>query len=288
MRPCLIEGILPVNGVHLMGGSPGAGKTRFTFGMIDQWQAGLSFLDHSTVPVPYTFISMDRPRDSVEETLETMGLRESITRLVCLNDLPRERNIDTVMDVARQKYPDSKMFFIEGFQLFAGDYINRYTPVSNLLTHASTICAERGETILGVCHASKIKKGAEFLKGRDRIGGSVAWSAFSETIIIVDNDENTKVRTIDIYPRNAPEEQHHMIMAKGGVLVLQPKEKGEQLYVFVIAVPEGELVTRQWVMERAAVLEISTPTADRVIKRCVDEQQLSPVSDGVYKRTYSA
>lgn len=288
MRPCLIDGILPVNAVHLLGGSPGAGKTRFSFGLIDQWQRNLNFLGHPTSPVPYCFVSLDRPRSSVEETLETMGLRDSITRLVCLDEIPKLRSFESVVDAACTKYPDSELLGIEGFQLFAGDFINRYRPVADLLTKASSWCETGKKTIMGVCHASKTKKGSEFTKGRDRIGGTVAWSAYSETIIIVDADEQTKIRTIDIYPRNAPEEQHQMMMTAGGNLIACPKERGEQLYIHILAMREGQTVTRKWVVEIAESMELGEKTADRAIKKAVDDGCLEPESDGVYKRAYTA
>lgn len=287
MRPCLIDGILPANAVHLLGGSPGAGKTRFAFGLIDQWQRGQAFLSHRSYPVPYTFVSLDRPRASVEETLETMGLRDIVTRLVCLNELPKERTFNAIISKVSDLYPDSEMTFIEGFQLFAGDFINRYRPVSDLLTGASSFCERHKRTIMGVCHASKIKKGSEFVKGRDRIGGTVAWSAFSETIIIVDADEETKIRTIDIYPRNAPEERHEMMMVHGGSLIACPKEKGERLYLFITTTSEGSLITRQQLLELAEAWQIGTATVDRTVKRCVDENFLEPTDQGTYKRSFT-
>lgn len=287
MRPCLIDGILPTKAIHLLGGSPGAGKTRFSFGLIDQWQREQPFLDHAVTPAPYCFVSLDRPRDSVEETLETMGLQDQITRLLCLDELPPDHKVDAVIDAACKKYPDTQMLFIEGFQLFAGDFINRYTPVANLLKKTSRYCATTGRTILGVCHASKTKKGAEFLKGRDRIGGTVAWSAFSETVIIVDADEETKIRTVDIYPRNAPEERHQMMMTAGGVLIACPKEKGEQAYTHILAVPEGAQIQRQQLITLAESSHIGEKTVDRAIKRALDENQIEQINDGVYKRTYT-
>jgi hypothetical protein len=287
MRPCLIDGVLPTKAVHLLGGSPGAGKTRFSFGLLEQWLSGKPFLGHDSITVPYCFISLDRPRASVEETLETMGLRDVITRLVCLNELPKERSFKSVMDTACSKYPDSQLICTEGFQLFAGDFINRYRPVADLLTQSSSWCEAKDKTILGVCHASKTKEGAKFTKGRDRIGGTVAWSAYSETIIIVDADEETKIRTVDIYPRNAPEEKHQMMMTVGGVLIPCPKEKGEQLFVHILAVREGDRFERQWLMSIAESTGVGEKTVDRAIKKAVEEHQAEPVSDGVYKRTYT-
>jgi RecA-family ATPase len=111
VRPCLIDGILPTNAVHLLGGSPGAGKTRFTFGLINDWQTGNKFLGHNCSPVPYCFISLDRPRASVEETLETMDLKGQITRLLCLDEVPDDPTLAVTMTAAVKKYPDSQMFF---------------------------------------------------------------------------------------------------------------------------------------------------------------------------------
>lgn len=256
-----------------------------TLGVLDQWLGNQSVFGHLSSPVPYTFVSLDRPRDSVLETLETMKLVEVVDRLICLDELPTDATFDTVATLCRKKYADSRFLIMEGFQTFAGDGINRYDKVQRLLRHVSKSCGHFKETILGVCHSSKIKKGQEFIKGRDRIGGTVAWSAFSETIIIVDADEKTKVRTVDIYPRNAPEEQHQLIMSTGGVLIPCPKEKGEQLYAYILSVPEGQIFTRQWILDTAESLELGERTAERTLKRAVEEQQAEQLGSGEYKRT---
>lgn len=283
----LIEGILPAREVHLLGGSSGSGKTTFLFQILADWQEGLPVLGHDSHPVPYAYISIDRSRTSVTRTLERIGLQDRITRVICREDLPVHVSLATVLERARELLPDSQVFFIEGFQTLVGDKGNSYTPVAALLQATTTYCANENITIVGVCHSPKLRLEEGFQHPREIILGSVAWAAFSDTVITLNLNEQTGIITVSVLPRNAASEQHEFVFSPpNGVLIPPANNPKALLIIVVVALPIGEDVTRQQVIEWARNLGASESTAERVIRELLDEGELTAtIQRGVYRRT---
>lgn len=283
----LIEAILPSREVHLLGGSSGSGKTTFLFQTIAKWQAGEDVLGHKSYPVPYSYISVDRSLSSVERTLDRLGLKGVITRMVCREELSGGLNLASVLNAAQDKYPDSLCYFIEGFQTLVGDRGNSYAPVAAMLGATTATCAERGITILGVCHSPKLKIEEGFQHPRELLLGSVAWAAFSDTVITMDMNEKSGIITVNILPRNAPKEELQLKFGKNGVLEApgDTDPPRELLVKVILAQDVGTEITRAEVLEWAGGLDISTRTAERVISKLVDEGELATtVLRGTYRR----
>lgn len=289
----LIDGILPANEVHLLAGSSGSGKTTFLFQMLAQWQAGLPVLGHLSHPVPYAYLSVDRSSSSVKRTLQRLGLVDQITRMVCREDLPVGLTIATALASALEKHPDSKAFFIEGFQTLAGDRGNSYTPVASLLSATTALCAKEGITILGVCHSPKIKADEKFQHSRELVLGSVAWAAFSDTVITMDQAEDTGVVTVKVMPRNAAKEEFQFVFGENGVLTPHTNAGGggrATLELHLYGLGAGEEVTRQEMLDIGRRCGVATRTVDRVIDAAVDEGILKRLHgvQGTYYRSDDA
>lgn len=283
----LIEDILPSSEVHLLGGSSGSGKTTFLFQTIAEWQEGRDVLGHKSHPVPYSYVSVDRSQSSVERTLQRLGLKGVITRMVCREELQSGLNLASVLNAAQDKYPDSRCYFIEGFQTLVGDRGNSYAPVAAMLGATTQICAERDITIVGVCHSPKLKVEEGFQHPREMLLGSVAWAAFSDTVITMDMNEKTGLITTTVLPRNAAKEEFHFKFGKNGVLE-PPGDTDpprELLIKVIMAVDYGTEITRAEIMEWAGGLDISVRTAERVISKLVDDKEIiSTVHRGTYRR----
>lgn len=282
----LIADILPKGEVHLMGGSSGSGKTTLLFQILADFQAGNPVLGHPSYPVPYSYISVDRSRTSVTRTLQRLGLEREITRVICREDLPPDLNLLKVVRAAQKIYPDTKAFFIEGFQTMVGDKGNSYTPVAALLQATTTFCAEEGVTIVGICHSPKLKMEEGFQHPRETILGSVAWAAYSDTVITMNLNEKTGIITVSVMPRNAPSEHHDFIFSPPNGILVPPAQNPKSLLIqLILAQPIGEDVSRQQILEWAGSLEASTRTAERVITELHETGDLiDTLQRGVYRR----
>jgi len=282
----LIDGILPAHEVHLLGGSSGSGKTTLVFQTLADWQDGLPVFGHESHPVPYSYLSLDRSRSSVTRTLERLGLADRLTRIICQDQFKAVGNITGVVDTALEVHSDSKLLVIEGFQTLVGDRGNSYAPVSGLLRHTAGICSERKLTILGVAHAPKMKIDEGFQHARELILGSVAWGAYSDTIITVQLEEVTGNVTVRVSPRNAAAESFHYVFGVNGVLTeLSAAKPKESIKLKIEALAPGCLLMRADVRAWCQNYKTSDKTGDRAIAECVKNKVLDPLEPGFYERT---
>jgi len=283
----LIEGILPANEIHLLGGSSGSGKTTLIFQTLADWQNGDPVFGHESHPVPYVYISLDRSRSSVTRTLERLGLADIITRTICQEDIESTvATIAGVIDAALKVYPDAKFFIVEGYQTLVGDKGNSYAPVAGLLKKSATLCAKRKITILGIAHSPKMKLDEGFQHSRELILGSVAWGAYSDTIITVQLEESTGNIKVKILPRNAASETHGYVFGNNGVLVpLASVKPSAALKLRIEALSAGSVVLRSEIIAWAKALNVSEKTGDRAMTDCVKNQVLTPLDAGVYERS---
>lgn len=285
----LIADIMPSRGVHLLCGPSGSGKTTLLFQLLKQWQNGENVFGHKSFPAPYTYVSCDRSRKSVNLTLARLGCLDVITRIIALDDLvDSNHKLETIVETAKKKYSDTELVVIEGVQTLVGNSQKDYGSVSALLRQGWAKCQRYEVTLLGTGHSPKVKENERYLHPRERTLGSVAWGAFADLIIAMNFDEQSKIRTVDVLPRNSAEEQYQFMSGPQGVLVACPKEKSDRLMLFIMAYSEGALVTRQSVHEAAEGMEIASATADRALSKCVEDGVLEKVSEATYKRPYAA
>lgn len=282
----LIDGILPANEIHLLGGSSGSGKTTLVFQTLADWQDGLPVFGHKSRPVPYSYLSLDRSRSSVTRTLERLGLDSKLTRVLCQEHFKKAATITEIIDAAHIIHPDSTFFIIEGFQTLAGDKGNSYAPVANLLRNSASLCSERRITILGVAHSPKMKVDESFQHSRELILGSVAWGAYSDTIITVQLDETTGNIAVRVSPRNAAAELFNYVFGQRGILTpLDPAKPKETIKLKLEALAPGNTVFRSDILEWAKAFRVSAKTADRAIQECLKNKVLLNDEPGIYERS---
>jgi len=283
----LIEDILPANEVHLLGGSSGSGKKTLVFQTLAAWQAGESVFGHTSNPVPYSYISLDRSRSSVVRTLQRLELESVITRVLCQEEYQKcDNSIAGVVDVALKHHTDSKLLVIEGFQTIVGDASNKYAQVSSLLRRSASLCSQRQVTILGIAHSPKMKSDESFQHSRELILGSVAWGAYSDTVITVQLEEATGNITVKILPRNAPSESFHYVFGHRGILVpLEAAKPRDAIRLKIESLSAGSVLLRSEVLQWARAYKVSDKTADRVVADCLKNKVLDPVDVGIYERT---
>lgn len=283
----LIDGILPANEVHLLGGSSGSGKTTLVFQTLADWQQGKPVFGHESHPVPYCYVSLDRSRSSVTRTLERLGLQSDITRLVCQEDISEDSTtVSAVIKDALKRFPDSKLIVIEGFQLLAGDQGNKYTSVAKSLKSAARICSTRKLTVLGICHSPKMRMDEGFQHPREMLLGSVSWGAYSDTVITLNLDELTGIIQTTIMPRNAPSEQHELKFGVNGILepFVRAGKRG-QIVQRIHSLPTGRPITRVEILQWGKATNIGTRTCEAAIAFSLENNFLDVIGTGVYERT---
>jgi AAA domain len=226
----LIMDILPKQLVSLVAGPSGSGKTRWLMKtLVDAWSKGQPVFEHASYPVPYVYCSADRSRRSYAYTFRKMGLNPPPPSFSSW-DL-NHKTLDATVAYATRNFPEARLLVIEGFGgLVPGGKMADYTAVRNFLNKASLFCEQYDITIIGVLHSPKMKAGEEYLNPRQRILGSVAWAAFSETCILIepsgDPDKlKVEIRNLFLLPRDAKSQHFEMAFNDQGLVVEVPQDR---------------------------------------------------------------
>lgn len=245
-RPYLIEQLLPARELSLLAGPSGSSKTTWLFQMLQLWEKGDPVHGHTSHPCPFVYLSIDRSTESAEETMERVGVKYPITSGV-EEDIV---NFTQALDRARKANPAAKLLIMDGFAtLVPGGKSNDYNEVAKFLRSVTRHCKKHDVTVIGIVHASKTKENEKYLNPRERILGSVAWAAFSETIFFIapvnpDKSEDD-YRLLEILPRQARAQNVEFQLDARGRLVPSTRrtEMEEDLTAFLDKIPLEENFT---------------------------------------------
>jgi RecA-family ATPase len=234
----LIENILPTREIHLVGGPSGAGKTTWLLQTILAWADGQDVFGHKSHPLPYFYVSCDRSRESMLRTFQRCGVDPA--------KLPHISGLDerlfspkSILERARKLNPDVRVLFIEGFAMFApsGRLAYDYVQVATFFTDLTRMCQREDLTLTGVVHSSKMREGERYLNPRQRIHGSVAWAAFTETIILVEpadeKNPTSDIRSLLLLPRNSKAEYYQLAFDSQGMLQQRQDDDQEATVMLV-------------------------------------------------------
>jgi AAA domain len=291
----LIENILPSGEVHLLGGPSGAGKTTWLFQILkDQWKPEGKILGHLVHPVPFMYVAADRSKKGVERTMKRAGVTPGSIPFISLVDYP---NIASPVDLANailEQHPDTKLIFIDGVMRLMPTRRDSATDggfahVSKFLIALCKLCVEKDLTIVLIVHSPKQKEDSRYTNPRERVMGSAAWAAFTETVILVEpflpvSRETADCRTMICLPRNSAAIFLDLEFNVDGRLV----ERSEGLDTILIeqflgkVTAGGTFTTDQF--ESALARSMARSTIFMWLKRLESQGTITKISRGVYRR----
>jgi hypothetical protein len=173
---------LPPRRVHLLGGVSDAGKTRFILPAMLAWADAPSWV----------YVSGDRPRADVEDTMADMGmLRDSVPILPAFGR--DNKNWLRIVLAVKEMRPLPELLIIEGFGDLCDDPQTR-VQVRNFMSDVSaylepTLEFPQGLTVLGVMESPKLKPHERYQNPRQRISGVSAWAYHASTVILIEPDD---------------------------------------------------------------------------------------------------
>jgi len=295
MRDHLIDRIIPKHAVHLVGGPSGSNKTTMLLQLlVQEWSKGRPVFGNTSHPVPWVYISADRPSDSVWETMERIGIPKDSVRIYSVVDHGKVMDIESVIKECLTMTPRPELVVIEGLaSLMKGSY-NNYQHVAKLLTLLTLICTKEQITIIGVVHSTKTKQGEEFLNPRQRVMGSVAWAAYSETILLLEplgleKDSTTNLRRLFVLPRNSKEFSIDFQLDANGRLTAIATEKEDDLAEALVLVhtqtmkPNETFSTADFVFQ-VEQLGYKKRTAEKILTKFTEEGIFTQIGKGRYRK----
>jgi hypothetical protein len=289
----IIDKLFPTREVHLIGGSSGSGKTTLLFQILQDWTAGNPVFGFQSYPVPFVYISCDRSLASVSRTMSRIGFTFPRYSVVDSGLVGRSFTGDSGLLQSFRIPRTTKLIILDGMTSLCPDgKINDHKVVANFLANLATLCQARDMTIIGTVHATKTKENEKILKPRERIVGSTAWAAYSETIVILDpadatNDSSRRI--LDIMPRNSAHIHKTLEFSPSGRLV-EVEDENTQSGKFLLEQYLDNYSTGQEI-PTSALLDardngISLRTMERWIAELVTEGKLEKVRKGVYRKMY--
>jgi len=216
----LIDLILPAFEVHLLAGTSDAGKTRWLFHMLLEWEQGHEIFPGQGLqsnPVPWVYVAGDRTERAAIRTLADMGLNPSQIPLIPAFG-SSHKSIPQIIECAKSK--GAHLIVIEGFQKFI-EGPGQSRDVQEFLENMSgyTDPTQKGGcTILGVVESPKLKPHERYEDARQRVSGVSAWGYYSNTIFLIERNKADLKAGIDSPSRTmfvCPKQGKRLTLAGG-------------------------------------------------------------------------
>lgn len=286
----------------MVGGPSGSGKSRWLFQFLRSWSRGEPIFNYPSYPVPFRYISLDRSERSILRTLKKMNIPEEEIPRFNVYDDPTLESINQICCKVKECHPEAKLYVMEGIAgKVPGHKVNDYGEVAKFLTSLAHWCESEDVTIIGVVHAAKTKANETYENPRQRLLGSVAWAAFSETIIgfepVEAKNPECKLRRLYLLPRNEAEQTFDLEMQDGillpataETLAMQKQGKrGPKAEKLQTAIEDIQIYLRQDRIKETSLTEITAAISDtapttlrRAIGVLVEGGFLRPRKKGVY------
>jgi hypothetical protein len=201
--------------------------------MMDAWQNGRDFFGHKSYPRPYIYLSGDRSLAGVERTFRRIGYNPKDFSLIAPRGGDRKLPLLTLLKKLKKDNPSVEVFFIEGFgSKVPKGKLNDYDVVANWLLDLQEFCESEQVTLIGIVHSAKTKEGESYQDPRQRALGSVAWAAYTETMIYIEQTKpdhpEDSTRQIMFLERNSKPEVYKMEFSHDGYLIPMTSSKGNK------------------------------------------------------------
>jgi predicted ATP-dependent serine protease len=150
----LVDGLLPVNEVHIIAGETGAGKSTWLFdNFINPWQHEKPVLGRKSRWLPYVIFVNDRSEAGMIRTLQRLELHPKqfpIKSTITGGKTTLAQKIEAFHDAN----PALKVVFIEGLHVGQKEG-NDYGQSSEVMQELNGLCQKRKLTIVATTHISK-------------------------------------------------------------------------------------------------------------------------------------
>jgi AAA domain len=293
-RDWVVPDMIPANFVHLLAGASGSGKSTLGFQLLEALNSGGDFMGYPVKPREWAYITADRMEDSIDMTQERMGMTFKAFS-IAEHDLTNRSLTDAVFPMLTKFYGyKPKFIYIDGFTGLCPDgNSNAYWPVALWIISLQKYCNRHKITILGAVHCTKSKEGQVFTKPREKILGSAAWGAFTETVLLIEQNEGENEkdkRHLHILPRNGTEDDLLLTFGEDGWLTYHPQHiEAQQATEFIMStiLPKITLTPHRtfqhktlWALAEAK--GVNRRTFDRWLKKLVTEGRLHKKGKGIY------
>lgn len=226
--PDPIPGVIPFGSFCLFAGASGAGKTIFFIEWIKRWQDGRTICGKPTnKPTGFYYLAADRDWSTYQAALDAAGVGD-IPHFVLAEEHdmdPSGWSADEALKfletcIARLKPIPGSLLIIDPIApLFIKGDQNKARDVAISCHVIRRLARKYQVTIIGMANVAKAKVGEEHRRAQDRISGSGAFVAYTDTQIhLQESTEQAGVRTLGWTPRRGPAEEWEFVFDQATML----------------------------------------------------------------------
>lgn len=291
-RRYLVDTLLPFYSINMLGGPSGGGKTRWLFQtLLDHWEKGKPVHGFASHPCPWLYVACDRPVEAAAETLHKLGYDPDRVRTFGAMEEGVLELEGIIRHVLTKCDPKPELIVLDPITMVCGKLnINDYVQVSRWMGTVWRIIKSAGVSIIGLCHQPKMKEDSYYLNPRQRLMGSAAWAACSDTVIMVEpppgkvTAETEKLRKLVILPRNASGIYMDLQFDSNGRLCEMDAALNDALFdAFLRSHKAGTEFKTEEIIAKMEDAGVSGRTTKRLIAAALDGGYIERVSHGVYK-----
>jgi hypothetical protein len=266
----MVEGLMPLNELHIIAGESGAGKSTWLLQMIDDWQNERPILGRKSTWHPYVIFVQDRTKAGVFRTLERMRLNPKAFPVQSAIE-GGDGSLASKIKIFKKENPEARVIFVEGLHVGLEDSSD-YGATSKAIRELIALCQSEKLTIVATTHMSK-DNARRRNSGRGAVLGSSAAPAMSEANILLNKQKNGKIK-LTAHARNEPEITFHYMWGTdelSGRLVECEGDKDPSPMDQFLNELDCETFKREDVVSYFAKKKFSPSSADRALKKAKEE-----------------
>lgn len=297
-----IPGIIPFGSLCLIAGASGVGKTI----MLAEWCArlrdGRSIWHHRTNrPTAFYYIAADRDWSTYRAAFDAVGFPE-ITHFTLAEsegwDPLRQRDVNASLKLLEwcldqiAPIPGSLVIIDPVAPIFIQGDSNRAKDVALSMHYLRRLARRYQITLLCAANVGKPKMEELYKRPQDRIAGSGAFVAYTDTqIFMFEGDEPHEPRTLGWTPRRAPYEEFQVVFDKKTMLWIpaplqdeSPELKFDRPSQLLLLIPDDGITSNDLYELAREKFNISRATFQRDLIVLLRRQLITRDSWGTYKR----
>ncbi len=277
----LIDPYIPANGVHVLIGSSGTGKTTLLMQLLDQ------------TDVPFAYICGDRTEQAYKESIERIGIK-SFPIYSIIDETARAMARGGLKAGSWHKWvanyieslatrPEIIIFDPASLAMPGVTNFNDYKQIAKALVDLQAEAQVKQQTYILIHHTNKTKRSEDFFDPFNRVSGSHAWIAYSNTKgLLMTDQEDAEGPCLYLKGQNFPENKILLFKdAKGRFSVRDADSESESQSTILKCFKDYEPCATSYIIENA---EVSRATVFRLLGKLVDLGIIEKAGHGQYRR----
>src|SRR5262245_9379595 len=295
--PDPLPDIIPFGGISLLAGAPNVGKTALLAWIARCFRDRALLFGHQPNALPAIgIINADRGwAKGAGGWFRRVGFAD--IRVYSMSDdrffdrkrLRRrfDRSSLLIEFIDKLQLPPGSLVLVDPIGMFLGGNLNDYDTCAVACHEIRFALEQRGLTLLGTAHSSKIKadKRERYLRLQDQILGSTAIFGFTDTQMYLASPEETgePYYTFVWHPHMAKVELHMLSRDEQGLFVpYDGADQGNCARVLALFPEDGSEVQLQVLVELAEAIPLSRATLKLVLAVLIERERVDNPQRGIY------